>query len=785
MLPTHITPAILAIAALAALLCAGAKADDSRPNLKAASFTDVTLTDQFWSKRLEINRTVTLRHAIKESYDTGRIGNFEKAGGLADGEFEGIYFNDSDVYKLLEGAAYILAEHPDPQLDSQIDEIIAKMAAAQEDSGYLNTYYTLVEPGNKWTDLPVRHELYCAGHLFEAAVAHHQAPGKTNLLDVATKFADHIDDVFGDDALVGVPGHEEIELALVKLADATGEQRYFDLAKFFVDKRGYSDRDYCQDHIPVREQTEPVGHAVRAMYLYAAMADVAARTGDEPIFAALDRLWEDLTTRRMYITGGVGPSSHNEGFTTAYDLPNDSAYAETCAAIGLIIWAQRMGLIYGDAQYVDVLEQALYNGMISGVSMEGDKFFYVNPLASRGRHHRQAWFGCACCPPNVLRLLPQVGSYIYASSPEGVWVNLYASNEATVAVGDSSVTLTQTTDYPWDGDVTLTVDPDEASEFALNLRVPGWCESGKLKLNGDTLNVTPGPTGYVTVRRTWESGDEVKLKLDMPVRRVSAHPSVEANLGRVALMRGPIVYCLEAADNSGAVRDIALPRKAKLKAKFSPDLLGGVMTLRGEARRRAPGEWDETLYQTVPHDEKIDIVAIPYYAWDHREPGEMLVWIPEMTALAELKLPPTAAQEAVVTASHCHAQDAVAAVSNGAEPTSSADVDIPRFTWWDHRGTREWVRLTFDAPMRVSAAEVYWFDDTDFGQCRVPASWVIEYMDGDEWKPVEGASDYGVAKDAFNRVTFDGVETTAIQICVQLQYDMSGGILEWRLPGAK
>ena len=771
--------AVLAAVLLAVAVSSVAEAEDD--TLKAAPLTSVKLTDDFWAKRQETNRTVTLPHAIKESEDTGRIANFAKAGGLTEGEFEGIYFNDSDVYKLLEGAAYILALDPDPKLDAKLDETIGKMAAAQEDDGYLNTYYTIVEPDRKWTDLPVRHELYCAGHLFEAAVAHYQATGKRSLLDVATRLADHIDEVFGDDALVGVPGHEEIELALVKLADATGEQRYFDLAKWFVDGRGTSDRDYCQDHIPVREQRELAGHAVRAMYLYAAMTDVADRTGDKTLFRALDRLWDDLTLRRMYVTGGVGPSSHNEGFTTAYDLPNDSAYAETCAAIGLVLWSQRMALAHADARYADVMELALYNGVLAGISMEGDRFFYVNPLASSGNHHRQPWFGCACCPPNVLRLLPQVGSFIYATSGEGVWVNLYARSEATLNVGESELRITQKTDYPWDGKVKLTVDPAEPTSFSLRLRIPGWCEKAKLKVNGEKLDAAAGEDGYVTLTREWAAGDAVSLELDMPASRVAAHPSVQADVGRVALMRGPIVYCLEAVDNGGSVSDLALPRKADLKTEFEPGLLGGVMTLRGEARRRGAADWDGALYRPVPKDEKVNIVAVPYYAWDHREPGEMVVWVPETTALAELKRPPGVAQRADAVTSFPGGVDNVAAVNDGIEPENSCDLKIPRYTWWPHRGTREWVKLVFEEPQNLSRVGVYWFDDTGVGQCRVPASWGLEWLDGKRWKPVKGATAFGVEKDQHNVVDFDPVETTALRVVVQLGEDVSSGILEWRV----
>ncbi len=751
--------------------------------LAPVPFTDVKFTDQFWAPRLDANRTVTVPHCLKQCEITHRIRNFEVAGGLVEGKFQGIYFNDSDVYKVIEGVAHSLALHPDPRLDAQLDEVIAKIAAAQQKDGYLNTYYTLVEPDKRWTNLPVRHELYCAGHLFEAAVAHYRATGKRTLLDVAIRFADNIDEVFGEGRLVGVPGHEEIELALVKLYEVTGEKRYLDLSRFFINKRGYSDREYCQDHIPVREQSEIVGHAVRAMYLYSGVADVAACTGEKALVSAMDRIWRDVTQRKMYVTGGIGPSSRNEGFTVPYDLPNDSAYAETCAAIGMALWNHRLLLLHGNVKYADVLERALYNGALSGVSLDGAKFFYVNPLASRGRHHRQSWYGCACCPSNVVRFIPQVGGYFYATSDSGVWVNLYAASQATVGVKDRKVAVIQKTDYPWSGAVRLVLNPPQPICFDLNLRIPDWCEKAGASVNGKRIEATPGDNGCVSIRREWRQGDTVTLEMAMPVRRVAAHPDVKADVGRVALQRGPIVYCLEGVDNDGSVRDIALPRHAKLEPRFESDLLGGVTVLRGRAIRaipRRPIEWSGALYQAVPDDEEVPVVAVPYYAWDNREAGEMVVWLPETTALAESRLPATIATKGKPEASFIH--NDLGAINDNIGPVSSGDHSVPRLTWWDHRGTREWVSLTFEQPQRISSVEVYWFDDTGRGGCRVPKSWEVQWHDGREWKPVASPSPYGVALDRFNRVEFDPVETASIRVVAQLQEGMSGGILELRLP---
>ena len=626
-------PYLLAIVTVIPLLAASAVLAEGRPRLTPVPFTDVRFTGGFWAPRLEASRAVTLARCLEQCEITGRIRNFEAAAGLSESQFEGIYFNDSDVYKVVEGAAHTLAVHPDPELDARLDDLIAKIAAAQQPDGYLNTYYTLVEPDKRWTDLPVRHELYCAGHLFEAAVAHYRATGKRSLLDVATRFADHIDGLFGEGKRIGVPGHEEIELALVKLYDVTGEERYLRLARFFIDQRGYSDRDYCQDHIPVRQQSEIVGHAVRAMYLYCGVADVARLTGDEALVAAMDRIWKDVTERKLYITGGLGPSAHNEGFTVPYDLPNESAYAETCAAIGLALWSHRLLLLHADAKYADVLEQALYNGLISGVSLHGAGFLYVNPLASRGAHHRQPWFDCACCPTNVVRFIPQVPGCVYATSADGIWVNLYARSRATVRLNSSDVTLVQRTRYPWSGRVKVTVNPRSPAAFDLNLRIPGWCVGATAKVNGEAIGASPGGNGYLRIAREWRRGDTVELNLPMPVERIGAHPSVAADAGRVALRRGPIVYCLEATDNGGSVLDIALPRDARLQARFDRSLLGGVAVIRGRGLCRKPVEWNGVLYQPLPPDEPTRILAVPYCVWDNREPGEMAVWLPEATGV--------------------------------------------------------------------------------------------------------------------------------------------------------
>ncbi|MDQ1257071.1 MAG: uncharacterized protein QG656_1672, partial [Candidatus Hydrogenedentes bacterium] len=717
--------------------------------------------------------------------DTGRISNFEKAAGTLEGKFEGIFFNDSDVYKVIEGAAYMLHLERDPELEAYVDGVIAKIASAQQPDGYLNTYFTLVEPDKRWTDLPVKHELYCAGHMFEAAVAYYRATGKRTFLDVACRYADYIDSIFGEGKRYGVPGHEEIELALVKLYQVTNEERYLKLAKFFVDERGNSEHrasygDYCQDHVPIRQQSEIAGHAVRAMYLYSGVADVARLTNDRELVDMMNRIWQDVVLRKMYVTGGIGPSAHNEGFTVAYDLPNDSAYAETCASIGMVLWNHRMNLLEADARFADVMERALYNGLLSGIALDGEHFFYVNPLASRGNHHRQSWFGCACCPTNLVRLLPSLGGYVYAHTANALYVNLYVTGSGVVPLDGGPVTVTQTTDYPWDGKVTLTVTLNQPAECALNLRIPGWCKGFDVAVNGAAVADVAVDKGYASVQRMWQSGDQVVLNLAMPVERVYVNPKVESNVGRAALQRGPMVYCLEGVDNGGYVRNLALLPGTDIAIEQRPDLLGGVTVLKGTALARQAEDWSDALYRETVAAAPVEFVAVPYCVWDHRDPGEMVVWLPECVGLAETPPAPTIANTSKASASFV--EGSIGALSDQQEPENSNDHKIPRLTWWDHRGTEEWIQYEFAEPAKVSGVEVYWFDDEPYrGGCRLHKSWTILYKESGEWKPVANASEYGVEKDKYNRVNFDPVTAEGLRIVVQLRQNWSGGVLEWRV----
>jgi uncharacterized protein len=626
---------------------------------RSLPLSDVVIDDAFWAPRRETIRTVTLEHQYRQLAETGRLDALRLTWKPGDEPVPHIFW-DSDVAKWIEAASYALVTDPDPGLEEKVDQVIELLAQAQQDDGYLNTYFTVVRPGERFTDLRDAHELYCAGHLIEAAIAHTEATGKKTLLDVVCRYADLIGETFGtgDGQLPGYDGHEEIELALVKLARVTGQQRYLDLARYFVDQRGtepyffaeeaerrgdggffaavFTDRDtrpaeareYLQAHAPVREQEVAVGHCVRAMYLYSAMADLAGATEDKSLLAACRGLWESVTQRRMYITGGIGPSARNEGWTTDFDLPNETAYAETCAAIGLVFWGARMAAIEGEGRYVDVLERALYNGVAAGISARGTEFFYDNPLASNGRVHRKPWFGVSCCPPNLARLLGSLGRYLYARTETEFVVDLYVASRAVFEMGGAAVRLTQRGDQPWEGRVSITVDIGQSVAFDLLLRVPGWAQGATVRVNGEPVPAAP-ERGYLRLSRSWTAGDEVILDLAMEPRRVYASASVAADAGRVAIARGPVVYCFEGIDNVEPVERTALPPDAPLAAVPAHDpRLGRFVAVEADGLVTVPTAGD--LYTgTAPPMAAARLRAVPYHAWDNRAAGSMAVWLRE------------------------------------------------------------------------------------------------------------------------------------------------------------
>lgn len=577
--------------------------------IEPVNFSKIKISDAFWSPRLQKHKDVTLNVCIDQiENQTGRILNFENAA-KGEGKHSGIYFDDSDVYKALEGMAYSLQNNPDPVLEAKCDEWIDKFAAAQQPDGYINTFYTLTGLDKRWSNMSM-HEMYCAGHMIEAAVAYYNVTGKKKLLDVSEKMASHMMSTFGPGKRDWVPGHEEIELALVKLYQATGKKEYLEFADWLLSERGHGygsygpnskkewKPEYYQDVVPVREMTDISGHAVRSMYLYCGMADVAAYTGDTGYIEALDRVWEDVVMRNMYITGGIGQSKHNEGFTEDYDLPNLSAYCETCASVGMVLWNWRMIQFTGDSKYADVMERSLYNGALAGISLAGDKFFYVNPLESLGDHHRKAWYGCACCPSQICRFLPSIGNYIYGLSKDALWVNLFIGNESEY--------MDIKTEYPWNGHITMAVGKQGAKKDEIRVRIPSWCKEYSLSVNGAAVEPLI-EKGYAVLSGKWKAGDEITLDLAMPVEMVAADPRVKNDEGMRAVCRGPLVYCLEEVDNP-EIDEVLLSDGTQFTDSFEADVLDGIVSIVGE-------------------NEGKTCRFIPYYAWDNREAGKMKVWV--------------------------------------------------------------------------------------------------------------------------------------------------------------
>jgi len=766
----------------------------------AVPITDVTFTDAFWAPRLETVRGVTIAAAFKQSEITGRVKNFEIAGGDASGAFCTRYaFDDSDVYKLIEGASYALATRPNPALDRYLDTLIAKIAKAQEPDGYLYTARTInpaktiaMAGKERWTNEEESHELYNLGHLYEAAVAHYRATGKKTLLAVATKSADLLARTFGPTGVRYPPGHQEVEIGLVKLYRATADPRYLALAKFFLDERGnpaghklYG--EYAQDHKPVVDQDAAVGHSVRAAYMYTAMADVAALTGDLRYVTALDRIWDDVVLRKLYLTGGIGANGAWEGFGPAYDLPN-SAYAETCASIANALWNFRMFLLKQDARYIDVYERAVYNAMLSGISLKGDTFFYPNPLLSLGQHERSPWFTCACCPSNLPRFMLSIPGNAYAAAGDRVFVNLFVQGRARVALAGGAVGIEQETRYPWDGDVRIRVSPAKAGRFTLAVRVPGWSMSHPLpgdlyrdltpvrdtvtlKINGFLVPIRL-ERGFAVIAREWAAGDTVDLHLPMPVRRVVAHEAVTADEGRVAIERGPLVYTAEFVDNGGRVTNLVLDDQAPLAAEWRPGLLNGVEVVTGTGTAVSM-RGGSPVSRTVP------LTLIPYYGWAHRGKGEMEVWLARRADKARPAPEPTLASAS--TGSSSDGGKGIQGLNEQYEPAGSNDHTTLYFHWWPTKNSTEWVQYDFPSATAVSETSVYWFDDTGQGECRLPRRWRALYKSGDAWLPVETTDAYGVARDTYNTVHFKPVTTTAIRVEVVLPEAFSAGIQEWKI----
>jgi DUF1680 family protein len=799
------------IALLAMTACHGSYQKPQAP-IREVPFTQVHLDDEFWSPRIEVNRTVSIPSAFHECEVNGRFDNFAIAGGLKKGEHQGDFsFDDTDPYKIIEGASYSLAAKYDSSLDAYLDSVIVLIAAAQEPDGYLTTCVTnRCERLSGWWgthrwEKINSHELYNSGHLYEAAVAHYQATGKRSLLDVALRNADLVCKTFGpgEGQIHRPSGHPIVEMALAKLYKVTGNEQYLQTARYFVEETGrctdgHQPSAYSQDHKPILQQDEIVGHAVRAGYLYSGVADVAALTNDSAYFQALERLWTNLASRKLYITGGMGSRAQGEGFGPNYELHNHTAYCETCAAIANVYWNYRMFLATGDAKYADVCERALYNGVISGVSLSGDRFFYDNPLESMGQHERQAWFGCACCPGNITRFMASIPYYMYATQASDIYVNLYIQSQAEMDTEDNHVKIEQCTQYPWDGEVTLTVHPEKTQRFALRLRIPGWVQQTpvasdlytftdapaqwSVKVNGYTTQAEV-VDGYATIQRAWKEGDEVTLRLPMDVRRIQANEHVADDQGKLAIERGPIVYCLEGIDQADTtVFNKFIPDQTPMTANYEQTLLGGVVSLTGQAQEVQP----DGSVKEVPFK------AIPYATWNNRGAGQMAVWIPASKEYAKATPQSTIASRATMYSLPTELTAEVpAATSNLQEawgyndqwdPKSSSDTSKPYHYWWLRQGSEENICYRFDRPYTVSSVDVYWLDFDHYdGDYRVPAAWTLYYKAGNRWQPVKAKGEYPLKKDAYNHLEFEPVQTTDLMIRARLQQNASGGVIEWKV----
>ncbi len=756
--------------------CTKAPPSTRESTITAVPFTQVEIVDTFWAPRLENNRRVTIPSQLEAYAQRGRLPSA----------------------KLIEAAAYVLAQNPDPQLEQRVERSIEEMIENQLPEGRPREWKRLLNG-----------ELYSAGHFFEAAVAYAQATGESTMLEAARRIADDIDDQFGPQKRREVSQHEEVKIGLVRLFRHSGDERYLKLAKFFLDERGRADSgrrlygEYAQDHEPVVQQAEAVGHTVRASYLYTSLADVALLTGESSYAQAGNRIWEDVVFRKSYLTGHIGSHRDHEDFGEAFELPNISAWNETCAAIGSVFWNHRLFLLHGESRYVDVLERILYNGVLVGISLDGQSFFYQNPLRTHGGFERHPWFGPNCCPPNMARLLASLGDYIYAQDQDGIYVNLFVGGKAHIQLNGQRVLVTQETEYPWDGHISIQVQPERPADFTLFLRIPGWCRndplpgglyryltpetpSADLRINGQE-SLVDLDRGYARIDRRWQAGDEVELNLPMQVRRVLADARVIDNRGLVALERGPLVYCVEGRDNDGQVMNLLIPDPADLSAEYRANLLGGVCVITGKVTRveRGPDRRSEK-------QDEHQLVAVPYYSWANRGENPMSVWLAREAARCILPPVPTLVSSAHISTS-CgegslednypghevpsiaerffpRAQSGAAgpeALFDQVEPMDSADGSHTYLRLRPQNGDKAWIQLEFEQPAEVSEVELYWKDDREY--CRLPRSWSLYYRASQGWIPVSNPNPFGVDPDRFNRVAFDPVTTSGLRLEIILQ----------------
>jgi len=813
----------LLLSSLTQVTAAPAESQPRAGLLQATPFSQVHIDDPFWSPRIETVKTVTIPDLLAIAEGQGKIDNLRIiAGRKKDGRIQQANSPDSDLWKIMEAASYTLACRADPELDRKLDELIELYAAAQDKDGYINQMYMLPQDHPQSPETPHNKrgygigqrftgtieqwpwgigQLYCAGHLFEAAAAHYRATGKRNFLEIAIKMADNIARRFPLDKPIDYADHPQAEIGLIKLYEVTGDRKYLDLANHIVHNGHHGrppDLGDRESWKPIVQQRKAWGHAVRIHYLYSGATDLCRYLGQPETRTALDSLWHSIVDRRIYVTGGVGGPAHAEQLADDWVLDNAECYCECCANIAHGQWNHRLNLLYGDTKYADLVEIEAYNAALVGISLDGTKYSYSNPLEAglKGRGGPRGKGGVRsrylfCCPAKLPGFVTGIGRWIYAQDERSIYVNLYISGEAKIELPKGIVELTQVTRYPWDGDVTLTVQPEQADDFAICLRIPGWAQGHpfpselyrfddpvavqwEVTVNGQPVDVKTLENGYLRINRNWRSGDVVKLHLPMPIRRVYAHENVTFNRGRVALMRGPVVYCAEQADQAGGVLNLLLPKEAVLRTEHRPDLLGGVTVIRGEAL--AGGET------------AVDFTAIPYYAWENRGIGEMAVWLAEDPSVLVDPMGPITDLNNLATLGRISASckmvkgNTLQGLCDGEVPENSGDKSQSRMTWWPRKGSTEWVQCVWDQERVVEKVKVYWFAESPRGGCKLPATWRLLYLDGADWKPVPGAEDYGIEPDRFNEVEFGPVQTKGLRIEVELRKGFSGGIHEWVIP---